>query len=64
MSVDDTKSILNEMLSQGISLEPMIYMAYVYGPPEWWPEDTEKALPGVLKKVSESDQVGQIVGSA
>lgn len=60
----ETKEILVEMLRDGISLEPMNYLAYVYGPPEWWPQDVEEALPGVLKKVSDDDNVGMVMGSA
>jgi hypothetical protein len=61
---EDTNSILNEMLNEGISLDRTSYLAYVYGPPEWWPKDVENALPGVFKTVSDDDRVGPVKGSA
>jgi hypothetical protein len=57
-------SIFNEMLGYGVPLEPMGYMAYTFGPPEQWPPDWEALLPGIFRKVSDEDQVGQIRGSS
>ncbi len=64
MENDSTTSILNEMIKDGLPLERMNYLAYVFGPPEWWPEDIDNALPGVFKTVSSDDRVGKIKGSA
>ena len=61
---DDTNLVLNEMIKDGLPLERTAYLAYVYGPPEWWPEDIETVLPGVFKTVSDDDRVGQVKGSA
>jgi hypothetical protein len=61
---NDTVSILNDMLNDGISLDRTSYLAYVYGPPEWWPKDIESTLPGVFKFVSDDDRVGPVKGSA
>ena len=63
-ALTETQEFLAEMLSEGLPIEPMTYLAYVYGPPECWPEDTEGALPGILKTVSKDDKVGRIIGSA
>jgi hypothetical protein len=60
-SLNDT---LNEMLNEGISLTPTYYFAYMFGPPECWPEDREEALPGIFRIVSKYDLVGQIKGSS
>ncbi len=61
---DDTNSILNDMIKEGISLDRTSYLAYVYGPPEWWPNDIESSLPGVFKIASGDDRVGPVKGSA
>jgi hypothetical protein len=57
-------SIFSEMLRDGIPLEPMSYMAYTFGPPELWPLDWEAVLPGIFRKTSDEDRVGQIIGSS
>lgn len=62
--ISETQEILAEMLRDGLSIEPLSYLAYVYGPPECWPKDQEAALPGVFKTVSEDDKIGAVQGSA
>jgi hypothetical protein len=59
----ETWKVLADMLRDGLSIEPQTYLAYLYGPPECWPDDKEAALPGVLKKVSRDDRVGRVAGS-
>ena len=56
--------ILNDMVRHGVNLEPMNYLAYVFGPYESWPEDREATLPGVFKFVDEDDQTGIVKGCA
>ena len=64
MTEESLNDILNEMLNEGVSLTPTYYLAYMFGPPECWPEDREAALPGIFKNVSEEDIVGRIRGSS
>ena len=52
------------MLGYGVPLEPMGYMAYTFGPPDQWPPDWEELLPGIFRKVSDEDLVGQVRGSS
>ena len=60
---ETTTDLLNEMIREGVPLDSMCYLAYVYGPPEWWPKDEDAALPGIFKTVSEDDRVGAVRGS-
>ena len=60
---ETTTDILNNIIKDGCPLDRVHYFAYMYGPPEWWPEDEDAALPGVLKTVSENDRVGAVKGS-
>jgi hypothetical protein len=62
--IETTTDILNNIIKNGCPLDRGRYFAYMYGPPEWWPNDEDAALPGVLKTVSEDDRVGAVKGSA
>jgi hypothetical protein len=64
MTEESLNDILNEMLNEGVSLTPTYYFAYMFGPPECWPEDRDAALPGIFKSVSKDDKIGRVVGSA
>ena len=59
---ETTTDVLNNLIKDGCPLDRMHYFAYMYGPPERWPDDEDAALPGVLKIVSENDLVGAVQG--
>tara|TARA_Y100001934_G_scaffold253444_1_gene318468 strand:- start:2206 stop:2421 length:216 start_codon:yes stop_codon:yes gene_type:complete len=64
-NAETTTELLNQILNEGVGpLNRAHYLAYMYGPPEEWPEDIEASLPGIFKTVSNEDRVGAVEGSA
>ena len=62
---ETTTDILNEILRAGArTLDPAIYLAWIYGHFEDWPKDVDAALPDIFKTVSDDDRVGTIKGNA
>jgi len=62
--LNDIIFVLNDMVRHGVSLEPMNYLAYMFGPYDQWPDNREGVLPGVFKIVDHEDRIGPVLGSS